>query len=232
MTTQRTRVLLIAAFVGAGFALPVSASSVPGHPALASLPSCTEVSLEVRCRVDVPNSDFAGPAGDNAYHGQFSWTGLRRTHPIRAHLAPWTYASEVGAPHLKEPAMSSTLLLRSPGDRVFQWLKLTPNRPRDTVFTVHAHMASAGGPATAAIHLSVPEFDDGIEATSKAQTAITGRPRRDLVTSLTVPAGSTATRLGVAIASLEGSAGILVDDVFIVRSLVGEPVPELTPSRN
>ncbi|MDF3980904.1 hypothetical protein P3W24_02610 [Luteibacter sp. PPL201] len=219
--------------LGLAFASTASADTVPGHAALDALPDCADVSFHERCRVTLPNGDFAGAPGDNFYHGTFSWGQLvPTTHAMRAHLKPWTYLTDGDDSHLDKPALSAHLVLRAPRDRVFQWLTLTPGRDVDAVFTVHAHVASTGGTAHVAIHAAVPEHgDEGLVSTQTVRTAARGMPRTELVTSLTVPAGSMAGRIGFAIATLEGSAGAVVDDVFVVRTPVGDTLPELVPSR-
>lgn len=208
------------------------AASVPGHAALDALPDCADVSLSERCRLDLPNADFGGPAGDDFYHGTFSWGQLvPKSHAMRAHLKPWTYLTDVDGSHLDKPALATQLLLKSPRDRVFQWMKLSPGRATDTVFTFHAHIGSTGGTARAAIHVAVPDYgDNGIQSTAESQSRSRGMPRRELVTSLTVPADSTAERIGFAIAALGDSDEVVVDDVFVVRTPVGDALPELIPT--
>ncbi|UPG84868.1 hypothetical protein L2Y94_16315 [Luteibacter aegosomatis] len=230
MKTHAAAVLAVC--LGLAHAPSALATSVPGHAALDALPDCADVSLRERCRLDLPNGDFSGPAGDAFYHGTFSWGQLvPRTHPMRAHLKPWTYLTEVDGTHLDKSALSTQLLLTSPRDRVFQWMKLTPGRDVDTVFTFHAHIGSTGGTAKAAIHVAVPEYgEDGIQATAESYSRSLGLPRRELVTSLTVPADSTAERIGFAIAALGDSSGVVVDDVFVVRTPVGDALPELVPA--
>ncbi|MEX1828597.1 hypothetical protein [Luteibacter sp. CQ10] len=210
---------------------PVSpaSGSIAGHSLLHELPSCAKVDLYRTCRVDLPNGDFSGGDGDGYYHGTSSFAGFfGGVHSVRAHLQPWIYASRGVATYLERPAQDLRLTLWRPSDHVYQWIPLTPDRPHDSYFVVHAHVASTGGQARVAIQLRLPDGWPEHDVVEEAQTTTVDGPGDELVATLRVPAGTRASRIGVAIRAGAGSVPVIVDDVVLVRSATSRLPVELS----
>lgn len=223
MNRKKNNGAIAAVLLGAIVSAAHASAPVPGHAALRGLPDCANVDLYRACRVDVPNGDFGGGDGDRYYHGTSSFAGFfSGVHSIRAHLHPWIYASRGLAAHLERPAQDLRLTLPRPSDHVYQWLPLTPNRPHDSFFIVHAHVSSTGGLAKAAIQLRLPGGMPEDEVIARAETFSVEEPGDELVASLRVPAGTTADRIGIAIRTEAGSVPVVVDDVFLVRAPSGQ----------
>ncbi|KAF1009647.1 MAG: hypothetical protein GAK28_00287 [Luteibacter sp.] len=229
---------LLSGLCVAGISCAAVAADVPGHARLSALPSCAGATWTDTCIVDVANGDFAGPAGDPYNHGEFSWWSVHPgTHSIRAHLAPWHYATSSNAAWLDGPASGTSLMLRSPGDRVSQRYALKDILPAgtrgDVRYTLHAHARGDIDIADAAIGLFLTDGTSTVDRSIRYEAVSrgVGAPRQEVLASLIVPA--TQARTGVlyiaAGAAKGGRAPVVVDDVFLVRSPADAMLAELNP---
>lgn len=200
------------------------AASVPGHPGVDQLPSCTADNLEAVCRIAVPNGDFAGYSGDDYYHGEFRmWALNSRTHSITRHIVPWVYDTKGDASFLRGKAKTFLTLPHS-GDRVAQWIELpTQVNDTDVMYTLHVHIRGEHAEAGAGAGLFLHDGD----APSVLKSVVKGMAQpgvrgQHLLGTLVVPAGTMGGRLALVLAVPTGAPGnLVVDDVVLVRSKPG-----------
>lgn len=207
-------------------------AATPGHRAIDHLPACRDASAVDACRVDVPNGDFGGPAGDVHSHGD-DYFGIRRNpHPVAQHIHPWRYldpGNRGGGTQDSGPGLE----LLQMGDSVEQRVPLpavTSDKP--IVYAVHAHTGTWTGNNRVRLDIGLVEGGVVIARADAAvdMGAVRDEPRYELVAKVTVPNGTRPTDLDIAIGSENGYGRVPVADVFVVRAPQDDPVPELKPA--
>jgi len=209
---------LLAALGSTGVAI---AQDVPGHPQMAGMGECTTNPLTI-CRVAVPNGDFAGGNADAYSHAGFM-PALGPSHSIADHIAPWEYVDGSGLNYAAEVATAEPFVLRMPGDGVRQVVRLPAHDDAGDApisYHVHAHVGSYSGVSTTRMDLALMDGESAVETASlRVEHGDTrGDALSELVTTITVPAGTNVDALSITLTSEPGEGRVPVADVFVVRA--------------